>query len=128
MSCLARIFGIDDKADFDSAVQETNQRPTKRQEAWLTVLGGVRLAVGSLHGALGQPHGPLLDGLALAGLPALVLLLLHADDHVLGVHVAVRRALAGPGLALGPRGAQERGGAVAAGRGGREGQKGLRSE
>lgn len=56
----------------------------------LTVLEDVRLAVSTLHGALGQPDGPLLRRLAFTGLLLLVFLLLHADNHILGVQIGVR--------------------------------------
>lgn len=55
----------------------------------LTVLEDVRLVVSTLHGALGQPDGPLLRCLALTGLLLLFLLLIHADNHILGVQVGV---------------------------------------
>lgn len=54
----------------------------------LTVLEDVRLTVSALHGALGQPDGSLLRCLGLIGLFLLFFLLLHADNHVLGVKVS----------------------------------------
>lgn len=55
----------------------------------LTVFEDVRLAVRTLHGALGQPDGPLFGCLAFTGLLLLVFLLLHADNHILGVQVSI---------------------------------------
>lgn len=55
----------------------------------LTVLEHVGLAVSALHSALRQPDGPLFNCLALGGLFLLFFLLLHADNHILGVQVGV---------------------------------------
>lgn len=55
----------------------------------LTVLNDVRLTVSTLHCALRQPDRPLLGCFALGSLLLLLVLLLHAYNHILSVQVGV---------------------------------------
>lgn len=61
----------------------------------LTVFDFIRV-ICPLHRALPEPNRPLSGWLPVAGRPVNVLLVLHADDNVLGVQVLVGRAFRGP--------------------------------
>lgn len=66
----------------------------------LTVLEDIRLTVSTLHSAVGQPDRPLLSRLALSGLLLLFFLLLHADNHILGVEISVGWRFVRPGFTV----------------------------
>lgn len=62
---------------------------------FLTVFDFIRV-VRPLHRALPEPNWPLSGWLPIAGRPVNVLLVLHADDNVLGIQVLVGWAFRSP--------------------------------
>lgn len=65
----------------------------------LTVLEHVRLAVSALYSTLGQPDRSLFRCL-FTGLLLLLILLIHADDNILGVQVGIGGAFVRPGFTV----------------------------